>query len=103
MNVREIASGTYGTIVHFAVTALGFTAFTVWLIFAAQRRDSMIEGLKWPARYIRSRISGYKEKKRIKKSIPAEIEFVQQVRSVRNPFDGARRPPQRRDTLDIPI
>jgi hypothetical protein len=98
MNISELADGTHGTTVHFAVTALGFTCFTVWLIFAVQRRDSMMDGLKWPVRYLRDKSGADKEKKRVQRKIGAgkEIDLVEQLKN------GIRRPPKRGDTFDLP-
>ena len=38
MNVKEIVPHTEGTIVHYVVTALSFTCFSVWIITALQSR-----------------------------------------------------------------
>jgi hypothetical protein len=38
MNVKEMVNGTKGTLGHYAATAVGFTAATVWIIVAFQSK-----------------------------------------------------------------
>jgi hypothetical protein len=54
MNVKEMVNGTKGSLSHYAATAIGFTAATVWIIVAFQSKHifgdetSFWHRLAWP-------------------------------------------------------
>lgn len=58
MNVQEIVPNTNGTLVHYFVTSIAFTALSVWIITAFQSRYNFQDGvtfwqrLGWPVFYL---------------------------------------------------